>query len=39
MLRTGSYPTTLKRRVGGGMGHLSNDQACEMLRGAAPAER
>lgn len=32
MLRDGPYPAALKRRVGGDLGHLSNDQAAEMLR-------
>lgn len=32
MLRTGSYPPSLKRRVGGDLGHLSNNQAAELLR-------
>lgn len=32
MLRAGSYPPTLKRRIAGRRGHLSNDQAAELLR-------
>jgi phosphoribosyl 1,2-cyclic phosphodiesterase len=32
MLRAGSYPQFLKRRIGGSRGHLSNDQAAEVLR-------
>jgi phosphoribosyl 1,2-cyclic phosphodiesterase len=32
MLRAGSYPPFLKRRIGGSRGHLSNDQAAEMVR-------
>jgi phosphoribosyl 1,2-cyclic phosphodiesterase len=32
MLRAGSYPPFLKRRVAGKLGHLSNDQAAQMLR-------
>jgi phosphoribosyl 1,2-cyclic phosphodiesterase len=32
MLRGGAYPQSLKRRIGGRMGHLSNEQAAEMLR-------
>jgi phosphoribosyl 1,2-cyclic phosphodiesterase len=32
MLRAGSYPPSLKRRIGGNRGHLSNEQAAEMLR-------
>lgn len=31
MLREGSYPQALKRRVGGEWGHLSNSQAAEFL--------
>jgi phosphoribosyl 1,2-cyclic phosphodiesterase len=32
MLRHGPYPPSLKRRVGGRLGHLSNDQAASLLR-------
>lgn len=32
LLRAGSYPPSLKRRIGGRRGHLSNEQAAEMLR-------
>ncbi len=32
MLRYGPYPPSLKRRVGGRLGHLSNDQAAALLR-------
>jgi len=32
LLRTGPYPDSLKRRVGGRLGHLSNGQAAELLR-------
>jgi phosphoribosyl 1,2-cyclic phosphodiesterase len=32
MLASGPYSPALKRRVGGPQGHLSNDQAAEMLR-------
>lgn len=32
MLREGSYPPQLKRRVGGDWGHLNNDQAADLLR-------
>lgn len=32
MLRTGSYPPPLKRRVGGDWGHLNNEQAADLLR-------
>lgn len=31
MLRTGRYPPSLKQRVGGRFGHLSNHQAAELL--------
>jgi phosphoribosyl 1,2-cyclic phosphodiesterase len=31
MLRDGPYPVSLKRRVGGNYGHLSNQQAAELL--------
>ena len=31
MLRYGPYPPSLKRRVGGRLGHLSNDQAASLL--------
>ncbi|HHH39827.1 MAG TPA: MBL fold metallo-hydrolase [Sedimenticola sp.] len=31
MLRRGPYPPTLQRRVGGDLGHLSNDQAAALL--------
>jgi phosphoribosyl 1,2-cyclic phosphodiesterase len=31
MLAEGPYPPALKRRVGGGQGHLSNDQAAALL--------
>ncbi|HSC47246.1 MAG TPA: MBL fold metallo-hydrolase [Gammaproteobacteria bacterium] len=33
MLENGPYPPSLKARVGGPLGHLSNDQAGELLRG------
>jgi phosphoribosyl 1,2-cyclic phosphodiesterase len=32
LLKYGSYPPSLKRRVGGRLGHLSNDQAASLLR-------
>jgi phosphoribosyl 1,2-cyclic phosphodiesterase len=32
MLRDGPYPDHLKKRVGGRFGHLSNQQAAELLR-------
>ena len=31
MLAQGPYPLSLQRRVGGGLGHLSNLQAAELL--------
>lgn len=31
MLADGDYPQSLKRRVGGRMGHLNNDEAAELL--------
>lgn len=33
MLATGSYPWPLKKRVGGDFGHLSNEQAADLLAG------
>ncbi len=33
LLRQGPYPPPLQRRVGGGLGHLSNTQAAELLDG------
>ncbi|SFF47339.1 Phosphoribosyl 1,2-cyclic phosphodiesterase [Fontimonas thermophila] len=35
LLRDGPYPPALKLRVGGGRGHLSNEQAASLLRGYA----
>jgi phosphoribosyl 1,2-cyclic phosphodiesterase len=32
MLAAGPYPERLKERIRGGRGHLSNEQAAEMLR-------
>jgi phosphoribosyl 1,2-cyclic phosphodiesterase len=32
MLEDGPYPPSLKHRVGGPLGHLSNDQAADLLR-------
>lgn len=32
MLEDGPYPVSLKARVGGPLGHLSNDQAADLLR-------
>lgn len=32
MLASGPYPPALQARVGGGLGHLSNDQAAEILQ-------
>ena len=31
LLRSGNYPPALRRRVGGSQGHLSNDQAADLL--------
>ncbi|MBI4509152.1 MAG: MBL fold metallo-hydrolase [Deltaproteobacteria bacterium] len=31
MLRSGPYPPSLKRRIGGARGHLSNEQAADLL--------
>ncbi|MCC5886385.1 MAG: MBL fold metallo-hydrolase [Gammaproteobacteria bacterium] len=36
MLRTGSYPPALKRRVGGDFGHLANAQASALLAALQP---
>ncbi|MCM2130119.1 MBL fold metallo-hydrolase [Larsenimonas rhizosphaerae] len=33
MLQRGPYPPSLKRRVGGHWGHLSNEQAAELIKG------
>ncbi len=38
MLRSGPYPWALKQRVGGRMGHLSNDDAAALLATAADDE-
>lgn len=38
MLREGPYPARLKRRIGGPLGHLSNDQARAVLRRLAGPE-
>jgi phosphoribosyl 1,2-cyclic phosphodiesterase len=32
MLQQGGYPVYLKRRIAGGLGHLSNDQAADILQ-------
>ena len=32
MLHSGPYPYFLKSRIGGALGHLSNDQAAKILR-------
>ncbi len=32
LLKFGSYPPSLKRRVGGRLGHLSNDQSASLLK-------
>ena len=34
MLETGSYPWSVKQRIGGDGGHLSNAEAAELLRSA-----
>ncbi len=39
MLAQGPYPESLKRRVGGSMGHLSNGQAGDLLAGLAHIPR
>lgn len=39
MLAAGPYPDSLKRRVGGALGHLSNAQASDLLAGLAYAPR
>ena len=36
MLRDGPYPIYLKRRIASAKGHLSNDQAAELLRALPP---
>jgi phosphoribosyl 1,2-cyclic phosphodiesterase len=36
MLRYGSYPPSLKRRIGGRRGHLSNEEAAELVRAMIP---
>lgn len=36
MLRTGGYPPSLKRRVGGAFGHLANGQASALLAALQP---
>ncbi len=38
MLRQGAYPLFLKARIGGGLGHLSNDQAADILARVEHAE-
>lgn len=37
MLAAGPYPPTLKQRVGGPLGHLSNQQASEIIRNISTA--
>src|SRR5690606_4425869 len=37
LLENGSYPFFLKRRIRGGMGHLSNRQALELFKAHRPA--
>jgi phosphoribosyl 1,2-cyclic phosphodiesterase len=39
LLRFGAYPPTLKRRIAGRLGHLSNEQCGEMLQMIARAAR
>ncbi len=38
MLQDGPYPWTLKQRVGGRLGHLSNEEAADLLARAAGAD-
>lgn len=37
MLSSGTYPYHLKKRISGGMGHLSNRQALELFKNQRPA--
>ena len=37
MLESGSYPYYLKRRIRGGLGHLSNDEALSLFKNYRPA--
>ena len=37
MLEKGSYPNHLKKRISGGMGHLSNDEALQLFLNYRPA--
>jgi phosphoribosyl 1,2-cyclic phosphodiesterase len=37
MLMNGDYPAHLKKRISGGVGHLSNDQALELFKRHRPA--
>jgi phosphoribosyl 1,2-cyclic phosphodiesterase len=37
MLEEGRYPFHLKRRISGGQGHLSNDEALELFRSKRPS--
>jgi phosphoribosyl 1,2-cyclic phosphodiesterase len=39
LLRAGAYPPTLKRRIAGRHGHLSNEQAADLLRMMAAGGR
>jgi phosphoribosyl 1,2-cyclic phosphodiesterase len=39
LLERGPYPATLKRRIASARGHLSNAQACELLRALGPRAR
>lgn len=38
MLMNGDYPLTLKNRIGGEHGHLSNDQSCGLLKALLPGK-
>ena len=37
MLQNGTYPVYLKKRISGGLGHLSNNQALEIFKNHRPA--
>lgn len=36
MLRSGPYPFVLQQRISGGLGHISNQQAAELIRDCCP---
>ncbi len=38
MLMNGDYSFALKRRIGGELGHLSNEQSCQLLKALLPRE-